>query len=311
MSAAGTVPLSGPQYEIAAEGYRATVAGVGASLRSLSHRGRDLVVPFDAEQIRPMYRGTVLTPWANRITDARYTLDGVIQQLPVTEPERGHALHGLAAWARWEPVAHTADSVTLRTVVEPQTGYPFRVQTDATCTLGADGLSWTVTTTNLSDRAAPYTTAPHPYLTPGRGRVDEWTVTLPVSRMFTVAGDRMLPGDLVDVATHDGGAYDFRAPRRFGATMVDNAFTGVVWDADGVATVRVTTDDGAGVELAWDASCPWLQVYSCDRPEPELHRRGLAVEPMTSPPDAFNSGVDLVRIAPGAQHTVTWRIRAV
>lgn len=37
----------------------------------------------------------------------------------------------------------------------------------------------------------------------------------------------------------------------------------------------------------------------------------MAVEPMTCPPDAFNSGVDLVELTPGEQHTLTFRIDAV
>jgi aldose 1-epimerase len=32
---------------------------------------------------------------------------------------------------------------------------------------------------------------------------------------------------------------------------------------------------------------------------------------MTCPPDAFNSGVDLVTLDPGAEHAASWRIRAL
>jgi aldose 1-epimerase len=32
---------------------------------------------------------------------------------------------------------------------------------------------------------------------------------------------------------------------------------------------------------------------------------------MTCPPDAFNSGTDLVVLEPGARHEVTWHIAAV
>jgi len=34
------------------------------------------------------------------------------------------------------------------------------------------------------------------------------------------------------------------------------------------------------------------------------------VEPMTCPPDAFNTGTDLVRLEPGDPHRVAWRIFA-
>ena len=42
---------------------------------------------------------------------------------------------------------------------------------------------------------------------------------------------------------------------------------------------------------------------------PELQRSsGVAVEPMTCPPDAFNTGEGLVRLEPGQSHTATWGI---
>ena len=36
---------------------------------------------------------------------------------------------------------------------------------------------------------------------------------------------------------------------------------------------------------------------------------GIAVEPMTCPPDAFNSGTDLVVLRPEQSHTGSWGIR--
>jgi len=57
-----------------------------------------------------------------------------------------------------------------------------------------------------------------------------------------------------------------------------------------------------GVSLSSDA--PWLQVYSADN----IDRVGVAVEPMSCPPNAFNSGTDVVALEPGATHTLSARI---
>lgn len=48
---------------------------------------------------------------------------------------------------------------------------------------------------------------------------------------------------------------------------------------------------------------PWVQVYSGEK----LQRQGLAVEPMSCPPDAFNSGTDLILLQPG-KHTACFLI---
>jgi aldose 1-epimerase len=44
-------------------------------------------------------------------------------------------------------------------------------------------------------------------------------------------------------------------------------------------------------------------------PLPDVARRSLAVEPMTCPPDAFRSGVALIRLEPGRSFTTNWGIR--
>jgi len=66
-----------PEWRISSQGYAAVITAVGASLRELQFRGRDLVVPFDAGAVRPLYRGAVIAPWPNRIADGRYDFDGV------------------------------------------------------------------------------------------------------------------------------------------------------------------------------------------------------------------------------------------
>jgi len=63
--------------------------------------------------------------------------------------------------------------------------------------------------------------------------------------------------------------------------------------------------------MSFGRECPWLQVHTADLPIPGATRLGLAVEPMTCPPDAFNSGIDLVRLAPGDIHEAGWRITAL
>ena len=58
-----------------------------------------------------------------------------------------------------------------------------------------------------------------------------------------------------------------------------------------------------------DAAYPYLQIFTGDTlPQPERRRTGLAVEPMTCAPDAFNSGEGLITLEPGQSHTAQWGI---
>lgn len=305
---ASVLPLSGLQYTISHGGYSATVASIGASLRRLTWQGRDLVVPFEVDEVRPGYRGAVLAPWPNRVVDGRYTFDGVDYQLPLTEPSRSHALHGLVCWADWTLEARTVNEVTLRTTIVPSDGYPHRITVLAHYRLGDDGLTTTVTADNLGATTAPYGTGPHPYLVAGPGSVDDWTLQFPAAGYLTVTPDRLSPIATVPVETTP--EFDFRTPRLIGDTFIDHAFTAITRDADGSASVLVTSPVGTGVRMSFGPDLPWLQVHTADRPAPEPSRIGLAVEPMTCPPDAFSTGEDLIRLAPGASHSAGWTIAA-
>jgi aldose 1-epimerase len=311
-----TIPVSGTSIDLAHGRYLASIATVGASLRSLTHDGRDLVVPFAADEVRPTFRGATLAPWPNRIVDGRYTFAGVVQQVALTEPERQNALHGLVAWLDFSVLDRGGDFVELGTCIQAQQGYPHRIDLTVLFRLGDDGLYSSVTARNTGADAAPFGTAPHPYLVAGAGRVDDWTLCLPATKVLAVTPDRLAPVALADVSGDVDGAptraaFDFRAPRVIGDVFIDHAFTALSRDVDGVASVRLTAGDGHGVTMRWDAACPWVQVHTADRPDPALSRLGLAVEPMTCPPDAFNSGTDLIVLQPGGTTTAGWTIAAL
>ena len=302
---------TGEQHEITSAGYRAVVTEVGANLRVLTHDGRDLVTPFAADEMRPVHRGALLAPWPNRVGDGAYSFAGSQHQLSLNEVPRHNAVHGLVGDAPWLLVEGDGVSVVLVHRLWPSKGYPFALDLEVRYALDDDGLTTTLRATNVGDTAAPYGCAPHTYLVAGPGRVDDWTAQVPAGMRLEVDADRLLPADpprLVDVA---GTPWDLREPALLGDRQLDDALTGLV-PVGGRVVVRVQAGDGSGVEMAWDpAVLPWVQVHTADRPEPALDRAGLAVEPMTCPPDAFRSGVDLVVLEPGATHEATWTLRAV
>ncbi|MEU1972947.1 aldose 1-epimerase family protein [Microbacterium sp. NPDC019599] len=313
------IPVSGIQHTLRCGEYEAVVASVGASLRTLRFDGRDLVVPFGADELRTGYRGATLAPWPNRVVDGHYSFGGAAHVLALTEPERGHALHGLAAWLDFQVTDAGSDHVTLAATIEPQAGYPWRVEVTTTYRLAADGLVQTVTARNAGAQPAPWGTGPHPYLVAGAGALDEWTFELPAAEVLLVTDDRLIPTDLRPVDADDAARFDFREARTIGAAEIDHAYSGLVRDESGTATVRVTDPAGTGVEMTWDAACPWVQIHTADLPGGPAqpgHRAGLAVEPMTCAPDAFNAGsysydAGLIVLEPGAESSASWRIAAI
>ena len=301
--------LGGEEYLLTRGEYTAVVTEVGGGLRVLRHGDRDLVRSYAADEVRPRSRGALLAPWPNRVVDGRYSFDGGSFQLDLSEPERGHAIHGLVAWSRFDLLDSDSSSAVLGHPIVPRPGYPFCVAVTVRYSLDDDGLTCSVTARNTGDRPAPYGLGSHPYLVAGAGRVDDWVLEVPAGEVLEVTPDRLVP---TRTRTVGGSDFDFRHLRTIGQTELDHAFTALEPHEDGGARARVLADDGTGVECVWDATTlPWVQVHTADLPDASESRLGLALEPMSCPPDAFNSGTDLVVLEPGAEHTATWTLRAV
>ena len=305
------LPPSGDQFEITGGGYRAVVTECGAALRRLEHAGRPLLDGFAEDAMASGGRGQLLMPWPNRIRDGAYRFGERDLQLPLTGPARGNASHGLVRWVAWTLEEHTDNSVSLVYRLMAQTGYPWTLDLHVLYDLSADGLTVTQTATNLADAPAPYASGAHPYLAVGPGPVDALELTLPAATRAKV-DDRLLPVGRTEV---EDTSYDFRVARPIRDTAFDDAFTDLERDEQGIATAVLRDPvSGHGVALWVDRRHRWLQVFSADD-VPGTARRSLAVEPMTSPPDAFRSGDDLVTLAPsgttGDEHSASWGVRGL
>lgn len=287
---------NGSLIELAAHDYTATIAAAGATLVSLEHRGRPLVVPFDARRgIGRGYQGRALVPWPNRIADGAYRFGGERIEVPVNEPATGSALHGLGCWTPWVVERRTSDEVELTYDLPASPAYPFDVACVARYRLTAAGLEVVVSGHNEGASPAPFGASSHPYLTCFGAPLDQVTLRSPAEALLLV-DDRMRPTGLVPVA---GTPWDFREATPMAGRSVDHAFTGL---PEGGWAVTLTDAAGAGVACTSDA--PWVQLYSGEA----LDRAGLAVEPMTCPPNAFNDPDADVALAPGATRTLRFSI---
>ncbi|WP_103063815.1 aldose-1-epimerase [Actinomyces qiguomingii] len=318
--------LNGELIDLRAGDYEARIAASGATLVHLRRQGRDLVIPFDAETALPgAWQGKTLLPWPNRIAGSRYSYRDVEYLVPCNEPETGAALHGLVGWTDFAVVgpetngvagadAPAPDTVTLALRLPASYAYPWSLDVTVRYELDAQaGLTVTTSATNtgaaVSQAAgvvgapvqegapapAPYGVSCHPYLTRSVP-LDECVLQMPAERVLDV-DKHMAPAGERNVT---GSDWDWRAGRRVGATATDNAYTGL---PDGVWQVRLTGGaDERSVVMSADA--PWVQIYSGEH----LGRRGVAVEPMTCPPDAFNTGQDLILLPTGQSHCFTWRL---
>jgi aldose 1-epimerase len=302
-------PPSGHQYAIAHGSSRAEITQVGATLRTYSVDGRNVVDGFGIDERASDGRGQVLAPWPNRLTDGRYQYGGHDCQAPINEPSQNTAIHGLVRWLDWSLVAHELASVTLSCAVRPQPGYEWQLHLEVTYTLDRAGLTVTLRAVNVSAERAPFGVGFHPYLTLGTPSIDRLDLTLPATTYRDPDGPSGQP-EMVPVTAMP---WDFTRPSRIATTQLDTAFGGLVRGGDGRAVARVQDlDGGRALELWVDDTYRYLMVYTADGVgPPERRRKAIAIEPMTCPPDALRSGTDLILLDPGGSWRGSWGLQLV
>lgn len=116
---------NGRLYELHSGRYRVVVAGVAATLLS----------------------------W--QVDRGRYAFEGEELTVPVNEPDRGTALHGLMNFVEWDPVRSRRNSIALRYQLPPHCGYPFSMSFHIEYTVDENGVSSTLVTENTGNTNAP------------------------------------------------------------------------------------------------------------------------------------------------------------
>jgi aldose 1-epimerase len=107
----------------------------------------------------------------------------------------------------------------------------------------------------------------------------------------------------------DGTPFDLRGGRPIRELTLDDAFGAVEFSGDRAAH-RLTATDGRFVELWQDHEFGYVQVFTTSIfPRPDGLRRAIAVEPMTVPPNAFNTGQSLRWLQPGERWELGWGVR--
>lgn len=300
-------PPTGEQYTLHHDGshgpVEAVITTVAAGLRHLTVDGHDLVQGYAETSAPPFGCGIVLVPWPNRVRDGRWMLDGTVQQLDITEVDKTNAIHGLLRNTSYQLVERNTDAVVLGAAVVPQHGWPFHLWTTVDYRLTGNGVTVTHAVTNLGDRPAPYAVGVHPFIRVGTHSVEDLTIAARTVEHVMV-DERLNPEGLEPAS----GQWDFTEGRLVSELALDDAFR-VEPDPDGVTRTVLTAPDGTETEVWQDGDWEWLQLFiTRSFPTADGPVTAIAVEPMTAPADALNSGVGLRWIEPGASWSGSWGI---
>lgn len=206
-------------------------------------------------------------------------------------------------WTEWQVERHSSAEVTLRHRLHGQPGYPFQLELAARYTLEAHaGLTVELRAENCGLSRAPYGCGSHPYVTVGGEDISNCELSFLAGNVL-LTDEKLQPADLID---SKGTEFDFSVARLLGSQRLDHAFTALPegeWDV----TLHNPALRLSAVVQSTAADAPWMQLYSGELRD----RKGMAVEPMSCPPDAFSSGQDLIVLEPGQARAMSYRIQAL
>lgn len=277
----------------------AVVSDRAAALRALRIGGIDLVEPTLGSLEPPAMSGAILAPWPNRVEGATWTYRGRQLRLAVTEPESGHAIHGLLAGTDFEAVApDAADVLRMRSRIAGAVGYPFTVEIEVEYRLLSDGLAVGLSTRNRGDDPAPLALGAHPYLRIGHAPAESLTVQIDADAAYTLDATH-IPRARFDVT---GTRFDLRHGKPVAESPAHATFERTAPRGDLVHSL--TAPDGHAVELRAAPDFRWTQLYVArDFPADDGPRPAVAIEPMTAPPNGLRTGAGIRTLQPGE----TWR----
>lgn len=276
--------------------WHAVVAAQGAAIKTLSYLGEPIVVvPMPVTDFA--FVGSSLAPWANRLEDATWQLDGVSYSGEITEAGNHNGLHGLLVRRDFEVASASHTSVTFSYQFGADEVYPFAVLFEVTYQLMDAGLRVTMAATNLSSRRLPISFGSHPYFA-----VDETSQLKVSARKATVNSQRQLPIAEQSV-TEIGLAHNSFVPITH-MTLDDCLFD----LGSEPRTVLSRPSLGLNVVVWQETGFDYQMLFVRGPKFAGSYPVTVAIEPQTSPANALASKNAVVWIEPSEQKSLSWGV---
>lgn len=233
------------------------------------------------------FKGLKLSPFPCRITKGSYTFNGIAYQF---QPNRdGAVLHGFLYNKSFTVAKKHADETAAQLVLQYDyagdiAGFPFPYTCTVTYTL-EKGNTLTVSTVikNTGDSSMPVADGWHPYFTFG-GKVNDLLLEFRSEEMLEFVN--LIPtGKTIPFR-------DFVQPSLIDGREIDNSFVLNFSQPQPMCILR-DPESNRQLEIYPQKGYPYLQIYI------PPHRRSIAIENLSAPPDAFNNGMGLLLLEPG------------
>ncbi|MCY0852286.1 aldose 1-epimerase [Thermoplasma acidophilum] len=248
---------------------RASISEIGSHMDSLQIDGLDILLhSYDGS---PTHFGSAfLFPYANRVKDARYVMDGVEYRLPNNEGK--NSIHGLVLDKNFSVISREEESITMETSIAGGEAYPSDLSVRISHSVDETSYRCEVTVINKGVKRSPIAAGFHPYfvyknkwaiIKPETAWIMEYDGPFPTGKM-----DRMTFGDISYLNAYDNQFF---------------ADSDIIVDV-GYSRLKITRNN-----------MPFFVIYN------GRYSAGssVAIEPMMSAVDSFNNGIGLRLLNPG------------
>ena len=239
------------------------------------------------------YKSAKLSPFVCRISEGKYKFEDISYEF-LNKFNDGSAIHGILADKPFTVLEKSIREDEAYILLEYQykkedPAYPFEYLINVKYTLKRGGrLVLDTIVKNLSPGRIPIADGWHPYFSL-EGEVNDWLLSFH-SKKKLVFNEKLIPqGHMVETSA-------FYSPRLIGDEFFDNCFL-LEPDPDSAAATLENPENHLRLSFFPDRHYPFLQVYT----PPD--RRSIAIENLSSAPDAFNNGLGLIILEPGGSQS--------
>jgi aldose 1-epimerase len=248
----------------------AVVSEDGCYIVSLSCNGNE-VFKVSADGHKTHGGCAPLFPFANRIKSGKYIWDN--KEYELKKDSDGNAIHGFAKDVLWTIEDKNEDSVTLKTNLYCEE-YPFDIDTLVSICISENRFCETARFINKAERSAPLSPGFHPYFIVG----NNWEINVENRPLKVIKEDNFFPsGNFSEFYKH----FYKKSSHRF-----DDCFKYS-------GNIKISGDyTRYNMDIT---NAKYFMVYDGQYAE----QKSVAVEPMSSSINSFNTGVDLKILNPG------------
>lgn len=244
------------------------------------------------------FRSSKLSPFVCRLKKGMYNFNSKEYKINKFSFDGKNAIHGLLYDKAFEVERMNSDEVMATATMiykyrGQEEGYPFHYDCRVTYTLEKENqLSVATEVVNQTNGIIPIQDGWHPYFNLGK-TINELQFQFN-SKAIVEFDDELIPtGKLLP--------YDeFNKGKKIGDTFLDNCFA-LNLEKGQPACVLHNETDKIQLEIYAEENYPYLQIYT------PPHRNSIAIENLSSMPDAFNNKMDNVELS--AKDSISFKLR--